>query len=46
MSAKKKVVGLAVCSMGAGMLLVLIVPGWGFVLAAFMVAFGLWQLLC
>lgn len=46
MSAKKKVIGLVVFSMGFGMLLVLVVPGWGFVLAAFMVAFGLWQLIC
>lgn len=46
MSGKKKTMGLAVCSMGIGMLLVLIIPGWGFILAAFMVCFGIWEIMC
>ena len=38
----KKVGGLIICSMGTGMLLVILVPGWGFLLAAFLVTAGVW----
>lgn len=36
--------GLVLMSMGAGMLVVLLIPGWGFLLAAGMVIAGFWLL--
>lgn len=39
-----KVIGLVMLSMGLGMLLVLIVPGWGFALAGIMAVLGFFQL--
>jgi hypothetical protein len=40
----KRVLGLALFSMGTGVLLVLLIPGWGFVLAALLVLIGFWYL--
>lgn len=39
-----KVLGLVMCSMGLGMLLVLVVPGWGFALAGIMAVLGVYLL--
>lgn len=41
----KRVLGLVCCSMGTGMLIVLVVPGWGFLVAMLLVILGSW-LLC
>jgi len=43
---KRKVIALVCLSMGSGMLLVLILPGWGFLLAGVMVIYGFWELFC
>lgn len=43
---KNKVIGLVMLSMGFGMLLVLVVPGWGFVLAGIMASLGYTLLFC
>lgn len=40
MSVKKRVMGLTLFSVGLGMLLVVIVPGWGWILAVGMVVLG------
>lgn len=42
----KKLTGVVCLSMGIGMLLVLLVPGWGFIIAAFLAVFGFWNLVC
>ena len=38
----RRMLGIILMSMGAGMLLVLVIPGWGFILATLMVALGYW----
>jgi hypothetical protein len=38
----RKMLGLMLMSMGAGMLLVLFIPGWGFILATLLMALGYW----
>ncbi len=40
----KRVFGIVLLSMGTGMLIVLIIPGWAFVAAAIMVVVGLYSL--
>ena len=40
----KKIAGLVMLSMGIGMLSVILLPGWGFLFAAFLVVFGFWNL--
>lgn len=40
----RKTMALIMLSMGVGMLIVLIVPWWGFILAASMVVCGFWNL--
>ncbi len=38
-----KVTGLILLSMGTGMLIVLLIPGWGFLFAALLVVVGFWM---
>ena len=40
----KKVTGVICMSMGLGMLITLIIPGWGYVVAAFLAIVGFWNL--
>ncbi len=40
----KRIFGIVFMSMGCGMLVVLIIPGWGFLLAALLVVIGFWML--
>ena len=40
----RKVTGLIIMSMGIGMLIVALIPGWGFLLAALLVVVGFWML--
>jgi hypothetical protein len=38
----RRMLGVILMSMGVGMLLVLIVPGWGFILATLLIVLGYW----
>jgi len=40
----KKIAGLVMLSMGTGMLMVILLPGWGLIFAAFLVIFGFYNL--
>ncbi len=40
----RRICGIVLISMGTGMLIVLVVPGWGFIFAAVMVIVGYWAL--
>ncbi len=46
MGMKKRIMGLVMVSIGIGMLLVLIIPSWGYLLAVAIAACGLWNLVC
>ena len=40
----RALIGIVCVSMGFGMLLVLFIPGWGFIAAAILVIVGFWNL--
>lgn len=42
---KKKLIGIALASMGTGMLVVILIPWWGFILATIMVAIGVFLII-
>ena len=46
MSPGKKVVGLILFSIGIGTFIVLILPNWGYILAALLIVVGFWILYC
>lgn len=41
---RKKILGLILFCLGAGMLFVLVIPGWGFILALLLVIVGFFNL--
>ena len=44
MSGRKRALGLMLLSMGLGMLMVIMLPSWGFLLAVFLLVIGFWTL--